>query len=243
MWARHCQYPYPYIAACVDKGDRQGAGISATMIATDCIRKSVLDSRIDYPQYPHELQASMKGTAQHAYFERFNEDGILAEVRLVKKMPSGRYISGQIDRYLAWCHRIEDYKFKSEKTLPTKPPLNYVGQQNIYRYMLETGCTILSTGEMIPPQEPITELALYPSNHMDWGELRCPIWQLTRVEWFIEQMLDIFDAAKDPSYVPPRQYTQPETTNFCKNWCPIWRQCCTLGGETRDLFVEALSEH
>jgi hypothetical protein len=56
-------------------------------------------------------------------------------------------------------------------------------------------------------------------------------------------MLDIFDAAKDPSYVPPRQYTQPETTNFCKNWCPIWRQCCTLGGETRDLFVEALSEH
>ncbi len=118
-----------------------------------------------------------------------------------------------------------------------------MGQQNIYRYMLETGCTILSTGEMIPPQEPITELALFPSNHQEWGELLCPVWPLSRVEWFIEQKLDIFDAAKDPSYVPPRQYTQPETTTFCKNWCPIWRECCTLGGETRDLFVEALSEH
>ncbi len=125
---RHCQYPYSYIAAFIKStAPRKNAGISSTMIAAECVRRAVWEPQKPYGLFPHEAQASMSGTARHEFYERHNEEGILAEVRLAIRMPSGRVITGQIDRYLPDHHRIEDYKFKTEDHTPfNKAPLNYV---------------------------------------------------------------------------------------------------------------------
>lgn len=248
---RHCQYPYPYIAAChADQEGREHAGISSTMLASNCLRKTVWEARKDYHRYPHQLQPSVKGTAQHAYFERFNETGIIAEQRLVKRLPDGRMVSGQVDRYLARFNRIEDYKLKSEEHEPFGvAPLGYVAQLNIYRYFLMTGCVILETGEVIPPQSEITELVLYPSNHKDWNEVYCPLWPLDVVEQLIEEVLSILEKGiengmieddTEDSYIPPRGFEKPETHPFCRGYCPFWQECCATGGEYRDILLETV---
>lgn len=240
---RHCQYPYPYIAAAAWKDPgRKRAGISSTTIGNECARRAAWEALKNYFQYPHELQASISGTARHAYLEKFNESGVLAEVRLAYRLPSGRVITGQIDRYLAEHQRIEDYKFKSEEHgVFDRAPLGYTAQQNIYKLMLEDGCVIHETGEVLPPQV-VKTMVLYPSNHKDWKEVKVPKWPRERVIWLAETMCDIIDASRrDPNYLPPRLYENPAQTKFCRNYCPHWQECDKAGGEKRDVLTEAMS--
>ena len=257
--ARHCQYPRAYIAACTPDNSREHAGISSTMVSSDCARKTALEMHEDYAELPSKLQPSVKGTAQHEYFEkfvqggampeseamtRFRKYGVLAEVRLAIRMPSGQILTGKMDTYLADHHRLEDYKFKSEDKTPfTKAPPGYVVQLNIYRYMLEKGCFINDTGEIVPPQEPITELVLYPSNHKDWFEVYCPVWPLERVERFIETKLAVFsEMTVDTARFAPRGFKDPATHPLCKGYCAFKDICVATGGEYRDFFSEAVAE-
>ncbi len=248
--ARHCQFPRTYIAACIPNNSREHAGISATMVSSECPRQAMLERHCDFAAKPSQSQPSVKGTGLHDYFSRFVADGVLSEVRLGKVMPrSGRKITGQIDVYLRVPAnavtpehgRIEDYKFKAEKALFTKAPLNYEAQQNIYRWMLVTGCCTVPDGEIIPPQEDITELVLYTSNHKDWGEVYCDIWPLERVEQFIEDKLDAFEGvnATNARFVP-RGYMYPDRKTICTDYCHFYDRCVATGGEYRDFFAEAM---
>lgn len=119
---------------------------------------------------------------------------------------------------------MADYKVKkavfTERTLP-KP---YVAQLNIYRWMLETGCVVLETGEVL--QGSVTELYLGPKEHQKSDLLPVPIWTLEQTAAFVNIVYGRL-ASDD---LPPRGM-DPVTSLFCRGWCPFVTRCAAAGGE------------
>jgi hypothetical protein len=225
---RHCQYNYPTLAALIYRDpERNHAGISATTLANECVRAACWERTHDYARFPRQMQAAQRGTAQHDYLERFNEPEVLAEKGLVKVLPSGRTITGQIDRYRPDLARIEDYKCKADGHIFAVPPKKYAVQLNLYRYMIVTGCVIQKTGECL--KGAVEQLVLYPSDYYDTKEVPVTIWDVARVEWYAEHMLDELERGQDPDYLPPRSW-DPEKQYFSQNWCPHFTARRRSGG-------------
>ena len=176
-----------------------------------------------------QLQAAQRGTAQHDHLEKFNEPEVIAEKRLVYRLGSGREITGQIDRYRPDQARIEDYKCKEVGHIFATPPKKYIVQLNLYRLFIVRGCVILETGERL--QGPVEQLVLYPSDHQETKEFSVQLWDLDRVEWYAERMLDELERSQDPDYLPPRSWDPEDPKSyFCQNWCPHFTACRRAGG-------------
>lgn len=234
---RHCEYNYPYIAAITAPDpDRARAGISVTQLANECLRRAVWEKSIPFSLFPRQLQPAQRGTAQHDYLEQFIEPECVAEVRLHKTLPSGRSITGKIDRYRPDLARLEDYKCKGEGKLFEVAPIGYTIQLNIYRYMIQTGCTIMDTGEVL--QGAVETLVLYPSDHKLTKEVCCRLWPLEQTERYIERALDYF--ASDLAQVP-RAFVPEQTLYLCYDWCPFFTACRQAGGDPYHPVEEVLA--
>lgn len=235
IW-HHCRFNFPMMRALLaPQAEREHAGISATML-TGCIRQGIWKQQKEYAIYPGQMWAALDGTFVHGALEAYNEPDILAEVRLVKCMPSGITLTGKMDRYLPQFKRLEDYKTKDGGKLFTVAPADYVAQLNIYRYMLETGCIVQETGEMV--RYPVEALWLYPLSHKTVGKpVVCPIWSLEQTENYIEERLAVYRDAESAadgvgsSYLPPRRFREPQRETFCREYCPFVDRCAQVGGE------------
>src|SRR5260221_1447214 len=229
--ARHCRFNYPMMAALLaPQVEREHAGISSTMIATKCLRQATWQMTRPFAQYPGQLWAALDGTFMHKGLEVLNEDGVFAEGRLVKRLPSGHVITGAPDRYIRERETIEDYKSK-EGTLFTRAPWEYEVQLNIYGWMIRTGCAILKTGEVF--QGPVSQLLLYPLSHKAPGiPVPVRLWSDQQVEEFIESRMRHYLAIQeDPEYLAPRAFRDPRREKFCTDWCPFAGRCITAGGD------------
>jgi hypothetical protein len=223
---RHCSNPTPYIMFITRKDEsRKHAGVSATMLSSGCYRQSIWQVIRDYSQSPRELAASVHGTMMHDQLQQYTEAGTVAEDRFYTHMPSGRLISGQIDRYLPEHLRIEDYKIKEKRMY--RAPENYIAQLNIYRYMIVMGAIDRETG--IVTKGEVEELSLYIGGHTPWQEVPLPVWGLAFAEEYIETGLDIFDRMHEPGFVPPRGL-DPHKDKLCLDWCPFNLVCQETGG-------------
>ncbi|HEY7419595.1 MAG TPA: hypothetical protein VH593_30725, partial [Ktedonobacteraceae bacterium] len=95
----HCRNPTPYIMMLTQEDrSRDGVGVSATMLASDCYRQAIWREVRDYAIYPRTEWAAAHGTMMHDQMHRYTEQGTIAEDRFFCTMPSGRQISGAIDR-------------------------------------------------------------------------------------------------------------------------------------------------
>lgn len=224
----HCQFNYPLIAALTaEDPDRARAGVSMTNLCGICMRKAVWERQRSYSQFPHQMLASLGGTAVHGHLEAFNEPEVIAEVRLAKTLPSGRQLTGKLDRYHPLQMRIEDYKRKDKPF--EVPSRGYVAQLNGYRYFIETGCVVMDTGEVLTGL--VQELVLYCSTHKGWKEVQVPLWSHQQTIDYLETALDEFSkAAEDPEYIAP-PFADPNRQPFCTGgWCPFFVSCRQIPG-------------
>lgn len=230
--SRHCKFNYPMMAALLaPQEERVGAGVSATMLTTLCMRQSVWKLTKDFAVYPSQMWAALDGTFVHAGLEQYNEENVIAEVRLFKRLPSGAAISGKMDRYIRDRATIEDYKTKEyDKLGSVALSHEYEAQLNIYGWMLRTGCTIKETGEIV--QGPVEHLILYPLAHKEVGTPHhCRVWSDAFVVKYIEDRVQHYLAAEaDQEYVAPRHFRDPRSSNFCTGWCPFVDRCVEAGG-------------
>lgn len=232
--ARHCQYSYPFIyAQCRPDADRVRAGISATNLTGPCVRQAMWEKVRPYGRRPSQGHAALDGTAWHALMQECNEDDVFGEQRLRKVMPSGRVLTGVPDRYSPRLGVLEDYKHKKCGHLfgPRDIPEGYEEQMNILRYMIETGCVVIDTGEIL--KGPVTAIYLLPSDHSTQERVSVPLWDLADAERYIEQWLEEYERfADDPSYVPPRSLdpSSLRSRRFCEPWCPFYQACLAEGG-------------
>jgi hypothetical protein len=231
-----CNFTYPYLKAISSHAaGRKNAGVSATML-NGCLRKAKWQQTRPYAQYPRELMAATGGTAWHDHLERYNEPEAICEVRLRYTLPSGRAITGKMDRYRPDLGRLEDYKRKGDGKIFTSPPEEYTLQLNVYRLFLTRGAICvdedhptLGVGERV--QGPVDSMWLYPSAHKEEGRPVCvPKLDLSSLEEYLEAALD---ALAEP--VPPRTHSDPKNDYFCRNFCPFLSDCTRAGGETVDL--------
>lgn len=225
---RMCSFNYPLLRAMTDESGRKHAGISATNL-TGCLRKSAWERDRDYAIYPRERMAATAGTAWHHYLEQYNEAGAICEVRLALRLPSGRIVTGQMDRYLPPLGLIEDYKRKGDGKIFSEPPAEYVQQLNIYRLMIERGSTVIGPpghplyGTVV--KGPVRSLMLLPSSHATEGaRVEVPLLDLEDVERFLERSLDALEEVRTP-----RKYSDPANEYFCQRFCPFASECVQTG--------------
>lgn len=242
-----CHFRWSYLHYLVTQADhRQQAGISATML-TNCLRQAWWNEHRDYAIDPEKQMAAADGTAWHHLMDEHPQPGTWGEQRLYLMLPSGHAITGQFDRLIATPsqHRtvedenepeywIEDYKHKGDGKMFVSPPDYYTIQLNIYRLMIETGATNMTTGERIPPGK-VTRLTLLPSQHDAQGKpVNVPLLDLDALVAYLEECLSFWHEATTSN--PPPRNKDPEhpRNNFCRTYCPHFSACCGVGGEVHD---------
>jgi hypothetical protein len=115
--------------------------ISASQIAGGTWRRTVLERLVDYYASPRSLWPMLRGTIIHEGLQAIVpvsaiERGLMVEKRLRASLPQHRNIilSGQIDIYNPFTHRLEDYK--STSRVPQTIKYEHLFQLAIYAWLL-----------------------------------------------------------------------------------------------------------
>jgi hypothetical protein len=250
----HCTYSYPFLKRIATQAEgRKHAGFSATM-ATGCLRQNWLQQHTDYAIEPGEQVAAADGTAWHDWLESANEPSVLAEFRIRVTLPSGRVVTGKLDRLKRVPERLrspedstlmefwyEDMKRKADEVFEHAPDY-YAWQLNIYRTLLAIGGEIverdhqkfLKLGETLRCN--VTQLRLLPSSHTTHGAwVNVPTFPHEVVVGYLEECAQLYGEAT-LACPPPPKYTSPATNSFCGRFCPVRSTCLQYGGESYDVM-------
>lgn len=231
---RHCTIPVAAIVAISHGQDhRAGLGITSSQIG-GCWRRAVFERTLAYAEYPDRRWPAEHGTAVHNHFETALKDVapdlIWTETRVYKTLANGITISGEFDCWRVPLGRLEDYKVKDK--VFSDPPREYVLQQNIYRWLLETGCTWRPDPEHQPdryvpmpqPAVPITELWLWSTVHKGFQPVPCPLIDDDALERYLLDATAAMSADTPPETVP-RAFAEPERQTLCVQYCPFFDEC------------------
>jgi hypothetical protein len=229
------------LAAMMDHRGRERAYISATMIASPCLRKVRLEQEVPYAASPLQLFPAVRGRLGHLLTEGWPEPGAVYEVRFETRitLPNGKTVTltGQIDKLSLAKGEITDFKTK-ERSLPAKPEPAHIFQLNCYRYLVYHGwpqeeITHDSAGNPVTPIRPgtparitIAAMRLFYWQPPYGRKHEHPVVELAVPEVDIDdEILDRLARYTDHNLpdVPP--HLDPYQSAFCCHWCSVNTAC------------------
>jgi hypothetical protein len=123
-----------------NEGNREGAGLSATMIL-QCPMQTILKETEDYYESPADYHARWRGTGVHAMAEVDGPyEDVIQEERIRKNVTvlgETITVSGKPDWFDTRHNHLDDWK--STKKCPSAPYDDHIAQINIYAWLIDGG--------------------------------------------------------------------------------------------------------
>ena len=102
---------YPYAALALMLSYPAKVIPSASMVASDSKRRTILENILDYYVNPDSVVSALRGTLIHRGFDTVAISDVKREKEIVVKIPgTKKRLSGRVDIYFPDRKRIEDYK-------------------------------------------------------------------------------------------------------------------------------------
>ncbi|MFH1486186.1 MAG: PD-(D/E)XK nuclease family protein [Chloroflexota bacterium] len=198
-----CQFSYPILVGMMRTEHEEVEGIRVTSLL-NCLRKVVLEKRLDVHVPPEQLYWSFRGRLAHAIVEYAQADGAIVEKRFTRQV-EGIPITGKPDVIYAEQELMVDYK--TTAAAPRLGPYDHhLMQLNIYRWLVQVHYRV-------------SNLEIVYLDMKGAKRYSIPTIPLKKVEEFILPRAHLLHAALDGGSLPPQ--AEGEGLWQCWGYCPF----------------------
>jgi len=198
-----CQFSYPILFGMMRTEHEEVEGIRVTSLL-NCLRKVVLEKRLEVHVPPENLYWSFRGRLAHAIVEYAQSDGAVVETRFTRVV-EGIPITGKPDVIYPQQALMVDYK--TTAMVPRLGPYDHhVMQLNIYRWLVQGHYRV-------------SRLEILYLDMKTTRRCQIPTMPLKQVEEFILPRAHLLHSALDGGELPPQ--AQGDGLWQCWGYCPF----------------------